>query len=38
MGSACNTNGGDEESQKERDPYEDQNVGWWITLKWILER
>jgi hypothetical protein len=26
------------ESQKERDCYEDHDVGWWIILKWILER
>jgi hypothetical protein len=26
------------ESQKERDHWEDQVVGWWIVLKWILER
>jgi hypothetical protein len=26
------------ESQKERDYYEDQYVGWWRILKWILER
>jgi hypothetical protein len=26
------------ESQKERDHYEDQDVGGWIILKWILER
>jgi hypothetical protein len=25
-------------SQKERDHYEDQDVGGWIILKWILER
>jgi hypothetical protein len=25
------------ESQKERDHYEDQDIGGWITLKWILE-
>jgi hypothetical protein len=29
-------NGG--ESQKERDHYEDQNVGWWIILRWIFEK
>jgi hypothetical protein len=26
------------ESQKERDHYEDQDVGGWIILGWILER
>jgi hypothetical protein len=26
------------ESQKERDHFEDQDVGGWITLKWSLER
>jgi hypothetical protein len=26
------------ESQKERDHYEDQDVGVWTILKWILER
>jgi hypothetical protein len=26
------------ESQKERDHWEDQGVGGWIILKWILER
>jgi hypothetical protein len=26
------------ESLKERDHYEDQDVGWWVVLKWILER
>jgi hypothetical protein len=26
------------ESQKERDYYEDQDVGEWAILKWILER
>jgi hypothetical protein len=25
-------------SQKERDHYEDQDIGGWIILKWILER
>jgi hypothetical protein len=25
------------ESQKERDHYEDQNIGGWIILRWILE-
>jgi hypothetical protein len=42
---ACSTNGGGgvhvgywRESQKERDHWEDQNVGEWTILKWILER
>jgi hypothetical protein len=26
------------ESQKERDHYEDQDIGGWRVLKWILER
>jgi hypothetical protein len=26
------------ESQKKRDHWEDQDVGGWIILKWILER
>jgi hypothetical protein len=26
------------ESQKERDHCEDQNIGGWVMLKWILER
>jgi hypothetical protein len=26
------------ESQKEGDHWEDQDVGWWTILKWILER
>jgi hypothetical protein len=26
------------ESQKERDHWEDQDVGGWTILKWILER
>jgi hypothetical protein len=42
MGKAYNTNGGRRgygwESQKERDHQEDQDVGGWIILKWILER
>jgi hypothetical protein len=46
MGRACSTNGGDEEciediggkGRKERDHYEDQDVGEWTILKWILER
>jgi hypothetical protein len=41
MGGACSTNGGEEywwESQNERDLWEDQDVGWWTTLGYILER
>jgi hypothetical protein len=43
MGRACSTNGGEEECywwecQKERDHWEDQDVGGWTILKWILER
>jgi hypothetical protein len=45
MSGECNTNGGEEErlcylweSQKQRDHYEDQDVGGWIILGWILER
>jgi hypothetical protein len=34
MGGACSTNGGEEE----RDHWEDQHVGGWTILKWILER
>jgi hypothetical protein len=26
------------ESQKERNHYGQQDLGWWIILKWILER
>jgi hypothetical protein len=26
------------ESQKERDHYEDKDIGGWAILKWILER
>jgi hypothetical protein len=26
------------ESQKERDPWEDQDAGDWVILKWILEK
>jgi hypothetical protein len=26
------------ESQKQRDHYEDQDLGGWIILKWILDR
>jgi hypothetical protein len=44
MGRACSTNGGREgiyaeywwESQKEREHWEDQDVGEWTILKWIL--
>jgi hypothetical protein len=45
MGWACNTNEGRGmhigywwERQKERDHWEDQDVGGWTILKWILER
>jgi hypothetical protein len=45
MGRACSTNGGGGmhigywwESRKERDQWEDQHVGGWPILKWILER
>jgi hypothetical protein len=46
MGRACTTNGGRRgmhirywwESQKERDHWEDLDVGGWTILKWILER
>jgi hypothetical protein len=46
MGRVCSTNGGRRgmhighwwESQKERDYSEDQDVGRWTILKWILER
>jgi hypothetical protein len=43
MGGACNRNRGEYigywwESQKERDNWEDQDVGEWTTLKWILQR
>jgi hypothetical protein len=45
MGRACITNGEKRnayrilwEIQKERDHWEDQNVGGWTILKWILER
>jgi hypothetical protein len=42
---ACSTNGEKKneyrllvECQKERDHYEDQDVGEWIILGWIMER
>jgi hypothetical protein len=45
IGRVCSINGGEEnacrllwDSQKERDHYEDENVGGWIILRWILER
>jgi hypothetical protein len=41
MGRACSTNGEIGywwEGQKERDNWEDQDVGGWIILIWILER
>jgi hypothetical protein len=44
MGRACSTNGDEEdigywwERQKERDHCEDQDIGGWTILKWILER
>jgi hypothetical protein len=45
MGGPCSTNGEKRkayrllwESQKERNHYEDQDVGGWIILGWILER
>jgi hypothetical protein len=45
VGGACSTNGGRGMHigywwgiQKERDHWEDQDVGGWIILKWILER
>jgi hypothetical protein len=46
MGKACSTNEGRRgmhirywwESQMERDHWEDQGVGEWTTLKWILQR
>jgi hypothetical protein len=45
MSGVCSTNGGEEEalmgywweSQKERDHWEDQDVGGWTISKWILE-
>jgi hypothetical protein len=43
MDRAYSTNGGMHieywwESQKERDHWEDQDVGVWTILKWILDR
>jgi hypothetical protein len=46
MGRTCSTKGGRRgmhvgywwESQKERDHREDQDVGVWTMLKWILDR
>jgi hypothetical protein len=44
MGGTCSTNGGGVridywwEHQRERDHEEDQDVGGWIILGWILER
>jgi hypothetical protein len=47
IGGPCSTNGGEEErtlidywweSQREREHYEDQDVGRWIILGWTLER
>jgi hypothetical protein len=44
MCGACSTNGGGMhigylwECQKEGDHWEDQDVGGWTILKWILER
>jgi hypothetical protein len=46
MGRVCSTNGDEEECillywwerQKERDYEEDNDVGGWTMLKWILER
>jgi hypothetical protein len=44
MDGACSTNGEEVhigywwESQKERDQWEEQDVGGWTILKWILER
>jgi hypothetical protein len=46
MGGACSTNRKMRNAyirywwkiQKERDHWEDQDVGGWIILKWVLER
>jgi hypothetical protein len=45
MGRACSLNGGEEECKWDiggkpegRDHYEDQDIGGWTILKWILER
>jgi frataxin-like iron-binding protein CyaY len=46
MGGACSAIGGEQEcikeywweSQKEGNHFEDQDVGGWTILKWILER
>jgi hypothetical protein len=46
MGRACSTDGGEEElhigywweSRKEGDHWEDQDVGGWAVLKWMLDR
>jgi hypothetical protein len=45
MGRACSTNGKKRnayriswETQKERDHWEDQEVGLWRIFRWILER
>jgi hypothetical protein len=43
MGRGCSTNGAKRnaywwENQKETDNWEGQDIGGWITLKWILER
>jgi hypothetical protein len=45
MGEACSTNGGRGmhveywwESKEERENWEDQDIGGWTILKWILER
>jgi hypothetical protein len=44
MGWVCRTNGAKRthigywwESGQERNHYENQDLGWWIILKWILE-
>jgi hypothetical protein len=44
MGGACTSNGKEKECvrvtgrNKERDHWEDEDVGGWIILGWILER